>query len=125
MATEEEREEPKQVEQEGDHRAGIVAGSEPTDQPHVRRAEFWRRTGDDEPHPRKEFSEMMLDLGDHASRPVPGYRLILEAAVADSVVAGLSYGSFFDKLTAGPLSWRRTRGKSDRNRVRIPPSYGS
>ena len=45
MATEEEREEPKQVEQEGDHRAGIVAGSEPIDQPHARRTEFWRRTG--------------------------------------------------------------------------------
>jgi len=40
MATEEEREEPKQVEQEGDHRAGIVTGSEPTDQPHVRRTKF-------------------------------------------------------------------------------------
>jgi outer membrane putative beta-barrel porin/alpha-amylase len=44
MASEEERE-PKQVEQESDHRADIVAGSEPTDQPLGRRTEFWRRTG--------------------------------------------------------------------------------
>src|SRR6266705_3137001 len=32
MAAEEEREEPKQVEQEGNHRAGSVAGSRPEDQ---------------------------------------------------------------------------------------------
>ena len=32
MAAEEEGEEPKQVEQESDHRTEIVAGSEPTDQ---------------------------------------------------------------------------------------------
>ena len=41
-----------------------------------------RQGGDDEAHPRKEFPEMMLDLRDHASRPVPGRRLILEAAVS-------------------------------------------
>ena len=45
MAADEERQEPKQVEQESDHRAEIVAGSEPTDQPLNRRARFWRRTG--------------------------------------------------------------------------------
>ena len=44
VAAEEEREEPKQVEQERDHRAEIVAGSEPTDQPLARRPRFWRRT---------------------------------------------------------------------------------
>src|SRR5438094_2619140 len=33
MAAEQEGEESKQVEQQGDHRAGIVSGSEPTDQP--------------------------------------------------------------------------------------------
>jgi hypothetical protein len=37
VAAEEGREESKQVEQEGDHRAEIVAGSEPTDQPLARR----------------------------------------------------------------------------------------
>ena len=47
VAAEEEGEEPKQVEQESDHRAEIVAGSEPTDQPLDRRARFWRRTGAD------------------------------------------------------------------------------
>src|SRR6266446_7945415 len=41
------------------------------------------QAGDDEAHPRKEFAEMMLDLGDHASRSDPRGRLILEAAVAD------------------------------------------
>ena len=33
MATEEEGEEPKQAEQEGDHRAGILSGSKLRDQP--------------------------------------------------------------------------------------------
>ena len=40
MAAAEEGEESKQVEQEGDHRAGIVSGSEPTDQPLARRPGF-------------------------------------------------------------------------------------
>ena len=44
VAAAEEREEAKQVEQEGDHRAGIVSGSEPTDQPLAAGREFWRRT---------------------------------------------------------------------------------
>ena len=39
--------------------------------------------GGDEAHPRKEFSEVMLNLGDHASRSVPGSGLVVEAAVAD------------------------------------------
>jgi hypothetical protein len=39
--------------------------------------------GDDEAHPRKQFAEVMLNLGDHASRPVPRRRLILEAPIAD------------------------------------------
>src|SRR2546426_10030166 len=30
-----------------------------------------RERGDDEAHPRTEFSEVMLNLGDHASRPAP------------------------------------------------------
>jgi hypothetical protein len=41
----EEREESKQVKQEGDHRVGILSGSEPTYQPLGQRTEFWRRTG--------------------------------------------------------------------------------
>src|SRR5437867_3911485 len=44
-AAAEERDESKQVEHVGDHRAGIFSGSKPTDQPLVRRTEFWRRTG--------------------------------------------------------------------------------
>ena len=44
MAADEEGEEPKQVEEEGDHRAGIVSGSELTDQPLACRTEFWRST---------------------------------------------------------------------------------
>ena len=39
--------------------------------------------GDDEPHPREEFAEMMLNLRDHAARAGPGSGLVLEAAVAD------------------------------------------
>jgi len=45
MAAEEEGEDPKQVEQEGNHRAGNVAGSRPADQRLTRRMGFWRRTG--------------------------------------------------------------------------------
>src|SRR5207247_996086 len=50
MAAEEEREEPKQVEQEGNHRGGSVAGSGPEDQPLTRRMGFWRRTGSVRPN---------------------------------------------------------------------------
>ena len=45
VAAAEEREESEQVEQQGDHRTAIVSGSEPKDQPLVRRTGFWRRTG--------------------------------------------------------------------------------
>ena len=44
-AADEEGEEAEQVEEEGDHRAEIVSGSEPIDQPLAHRTEFWRRTG--------------------------------------------------------------------------------
>ena len=39
--------------------------------------------GDDEAHPREEFPEVMLDLGDHASRSASGGGLIPEAAVSN------------------------------------------
>jgi len=39
--------------------------------------------GDDEAYSGKQFTEVMLDLGDHAARAVPGGGLIVEAAVAD------------------------------------------
>ena len=45
VAAAEEREETKQVEEEGDHRAEILSGSEPTDQLLGCRIDFWRRTG--------------------------------------------------------------------------------
>jgi CRP-like cAMP-binding protein len=44
LTAEQEGEEPEQVEQESDHRAEIVAGSGPTDQPLGQRTGFWRRT---------------------------------------------------------------------------------
>jgi hypothetical protein len=44
MAAEEEREKPKQVKEEGGHRAGIVFGSELIDQLLDGRAVFWRGT---------------------------------------------------------------------------------
>jgi hypothetical protein len=40
MAADDEGKEPKEVEQDGDHRPGILAGSEPTDQPLGYRTEF-------------------------------------------------------------------------------------
>jgi hypothetical protein len=45
VAAAEEGQETEQVEQEGNHRAGIVSGSELRDQRPAHRAEFWRRTG--------------------------------------------------------------------------------
>src|SRR5712692_11435005 len=49
--------------------------------------------GDDETDPREEFSEVMLDLGDHASRSVPGGGLIREAPIPDQRrVAGSASG---------------------------------
>jgi hypothetical protein len=45
VAAAKEREETKQVEEEGDHRAEILSGSEPTDQLLGCRIDFWRRTG--------------------------------------------------------------------------------
>jgi hypothetical protein len=43
VAAAEEGQETEQVEQEGDHRAGIVSRSELKDQPLGARTEFWRR----------------------------------------------------------------------------------
>ena len=45
MAAAEDREESEEVEQESDHRAGIVSGSGPIDQPLALRPGFWRGTG--------------------------------------------------------------------------------
>src|SRR2546426_12165326 len=45
VAAAQEGEEANEVEQDGDHRARILSGSEPTDQPLARRTQFWRRTG--------------------------------------------------------------------------------
>src|SRR5439155_16298219 len=45
VAAAEEGEETKHVEQEGDHGARILSGSEPTDQPLALARKFWRGTG--------------------------------------------------------------------------------
>ena len=42
-----------------------------------------RERRDDEAYAGKQFAEVMLDLGDHASRPIPQPRLILEAPIPD------------------------------------------
>src|SRR5215468_10420436 len=39
--------------------------------------------GHDEGHPREEFPEVVLDLGDHPPRSVPRRGLILEASIPD------------------------------------------
>jgi hypothetical protein len=60
VAAAQEREESEQMEQEGDHRAGIFSGSEPTDQPFAHRTEFWRRTaaaGDRDARPLADDTE--------------------------------------------------------------------
>ena len=59
--------------------------------------------GNDESHPREKSSEMMLDLGDHPSRPVPGGRLILEASILHQRgVAGSAVGPN-EQIFDGPL----------------------
>jgi len=59
--------------------------------------------GDDEAHPRKEFSEVVLNLGDHASRSVPGGDLVVEAAVPDQRrIAGPAAGPG-EQILDGPL----------------------
>jgi hypothetical protein len=45
VAAEEEGQKAKQMEENSDHRAAILAGSGPTDQPLVARPEYWRGTG--------------------------------------------------------------------------------
>ena len=44
--------------------------------------------GDDEAHAGEEFPEVMLDLGDHPSRAVPGGRLIMEAPIVSALDGG-------------------------------------
>src|ERR1700736_1238213 len=59
--------------------------------------------GNDESHPREKSPEMMLDLGDHPSRPVPGGRLILEASILHQRgVAGSAAGPN-EQIFDGPL----------------------
>ena len=49
--------------------------------------------GDDEAHPGKQFAEVMLDLGNHPSRSIPGGRLIPEASISHQRgVAGSAAG---------------------------------
>ncbi len=59
--------------------------------------------GDDEAHPRKEFPEVMLDLGDHAPRPVPGRGPILKAPVAHQRGVARSAAWSGEKVLDGPL----------------------
>jgi hypothetical protein len=74
MAAKEEREKPKQVKDEDDHRSGIVVGSELIDQLLKGRVEFWRGTG------QPGWSTKML------ARSVPG-RLLHSGAKAFRVAA--------------------------------------
>ena len=59
--------------------------------------------GDDEAHPGEELPEVMLDLGDHPSRPVPGGGLILNAAVADQRGVAGSAAWPGEQVLDGPL----------------------
>jgi hypothetical protein len=62
-----------------------------------------RERGDDDAHAGKEFAQVMLDLGDHPPRPVPGGGLVLHAAIADQRgVAGPAAGPD-EEVLDGPL----------------------
>jgi len=61
------------------------------------------QAGDDEPHPREEFPEVMLDFGDHASRPVPRRRLILETPIADQRRVARSAARPGEQILDAPL----------------------
>jgi hypothetical protein len=75
VAAAEEGEETEQVEQDGNHRAGIVSGSEPTDQPPARRRDFGEgQVHDDEASTRvvvgRPLAVVLFDRGPAASRAI-------------------------------------------------------
>ena len=76
--------------------------------------------GDDEAHPGEQLPEVMLDLGDHPARPIPGGRLILKASVPDQrSVAGSAAGSdkqIFDGPLQDVIGW-------EADRVPHPPPF--
>jgi hypothetical protein len=87
VAAEEEGEKPKQVEQECNHRAGIVAGSGPTDQPLGRRMRFWQWTMGTRPRDRSRPSSMRQLPGDrhrHGSPDPDHVRPVAEGRAASS-----------------------------------------
>src|SRR2546425_12482595 len=76
--------------------------------------------GDNEAHPRKEFPEMMLDLGDHSSRSVPGGGLVVEAAVPDQRRVARPAAGPSEQIFNGPL--QDIIGRQP-NRVPHPPAF--
>jgi len=91
VAAAEERDEPQEVDQEGDHRALIFPGSKPTDQPLTRRTEFWRRTA---------LSAIPRGFGD-AARRTRGLRPHA-AMLAGRVVEPNFESVFRERLHGGP-----------------------
>ena len=59
--------------------------------------------GDDEAHAGEEFPEVMLDLGDHPSRAVPGGRLIMEAPIPDQRRVAWSASGPGEQVLDSPL----------------------
>ena len=59
--------------------------------------------GDDEAHPRKEFSQVMLDLGDHPPRPVSGRGPIPKAPVTHQRGVARSAAWPGEQALDGPL----------------------
>src|SRR5262245_14084948 len=98
--------------------------------------------GDDEAYPREQFAEVMLDLGNHSARTIPGSRLVVEAPVADEwSVAGPAPGSGeqildaplqdivgrqADRIPHPPVFQRLVDGRKRKRRIRadddrLPP----
>src|SRR5260370_16767980 len=62
-----------------------------------------RERRDDEAHPGKQFPEVMFDLGDDPSRPVPRGRLVLEAPITDHRTVASSAPGPSGQILAPPL----------------------
>ena len=79
-----------------------------------------RQRGDDEAHSGEQLAEVMLDLGDHAARSIPGGGLILEAAVADERGVARSAAGPRQQILDAPLQHIVGR---QADRVPHPPAF--
>ena len=101
VAAAEEREESKQVEQEGDHRPEIFSGSDLTDQRLRRQTGFWRRTRGAAPARDPIFSE-----SEGSDFPEPTPSLVTIFGFVRTVSKEMGYGLYSRRRPRGTPGWR-------------------